>query len=191
MNHRVDYQEAERIEDVSAKLATDVIPESKFECDQANHLLGATTQRQAGNGTTLSHKQALLHRNGNRLRGGSLLHGHRHQYGVSDIFCANQGVSLTGNGESIVSDGRCKHYSQPTHTSHARTRAFFSLGQGSRLESWIQDSLSLSQNSHSSRLAQHVVGALVVVFLHTLEHYLTFPHALQSDPLLVHLPDFY
>ena len=33
---------------------------------------------------------------GNRLRGGSLLHGHRHQSGLSDIFFKkNQGISLT------------------------------------------------------------------------------------------------
>ena len=40
-----------------------------------------TTQRQAGSGATPRQEQAFLPRDGNRLRGGSLLHGHRHQYG--------------------------------------------------------------------------------------------------------------
>ena len=34
----------------------------------------------------------------------------------------NQSASLTGNGDSFVSDGECKHCTQPTHTSHVRTR---------------------------------------------------------------------
>ena len=34
-------------------------------------------------------------------------------------------VSLTGNDDSFVRDGRCKHYTKPTHTSHSRTRDFF------------------------------------------------------------------
>ena len=46
----------------------------------------------------------------------------------------------------------------------------------------------VSQNSHSSHPAQHVAHALVVVTF-TLEHHLTFPHALQSDLLPDHLPD--
>ena len=37
---------------------------------------------------------------GNRLRGGSLPHGHRRQNGVSD--------SLSGNGDHLVSDGDCE-----------------------------------------------------------------------------------
>ena len=35
---------------------------------------------------------------------------------------------LTGNGDSLVSDGVCKDYTKPTHTSQFRTRDFFSLG---------------------------------------------------------------
>ena len=62
-----------------------------------------------------------------------------------------------------------KHYTKPTHTSHSRTRVFFS--RGSRLESSSpQESLSRKSFSH---LAQHVAHALVVVSF-TLEHYLTF-----------------
>ena len=69
------------------KLTADFIPENKFDRDQTNHLLGTTearsasTRRQAGSGTTLSKHQVLLPQDGNRLRGGSLLHGHRHLRG--------------------------------------------------------------------------------------------------------------
>ena len=31
---------------------------------------------------------------------------------------------LQGNGDSLVSDRRCKHDTKPTHTSHFRTRFF-------------------------------------------------------------------
>ena len=71
-----------------AKLTTDFILESKFKCDQTNHLLrttkvrSASTQRQAGSGLTLSQEQTLLPQGGTRLHGGS----HRHQHGVSDNF---------------------------------------------------------------------------------------------------------
>ena len=65
----------------------------------------------------------------------------------------------------------CRHYTQSTHTSHARARDFFS--RGSRLESSSQDSQCLSQHSHSSHLAQHVARAFVVVSF-TLGHCLTF-----------------
>ena len=40
-------------------------------------------------------------------------------------------VPLTGNGDSLVSDGRCKHCTQPTHTPHSRTRDFSRLAQDS------------------------------------------------------------
>ena len=75
-----------------AKLTTDFIFESKFECDQTNHLLGtmkvrsASTQRQAGSGMTLSQLRPHLPQDGVRLLGGSLLHGRRHQKGVGERF---------------------------------------------------------------------------------------------------------
>ena len=90
----------------------DFIPGSKFDNDQLNHSLGTmkalsvSTQRRAGGGTTRSHHQAPLPRDGNRLRGGNLLHGRRHQDRVSDdCFSLSQGVSLAGNGDSRLSDG--------------------------------------------------------------------------------------
>ena len=60
--------------------------------------LGASTQRRADGGTTGSHHQAPLPRNGNRIRGGNLLHGHRHQDREDRYFPHSQGVSLAGNG---------------------------------------------------------------------------------------------
>ena len=82
-----------------------------------------------------------------------------------------QSVELTSSGDSLVSDEGCKHYTKHMHTSHSRTRDFFS--RGSRLESSSQqESLCLSEKSFSHQ-AQHVARALVVVSL-TLEHYLTF-----------------
>ena len=59
-----------------------------------------------------------------------------------------QRVELTSSGDSLVSDEGCKHYTKPTHTSHSRTRDFFS--RGSRLESSSQqESLCLSEKSFS------------------------------------------
>ena len=149
--------------------------------DSPHRLLGTTkvrnasTQRQAGSGTTLSQQQALLPRDGNRLRAGSLPHGHRHHNGVCDnlFFFANQSVSLTSNDGSLVRDG---------HRSHVRTRDFFSID--SRPESSSQVSCVSRKNSHSSHRAQHVARAFVVVSF-TIEHYLIF-HSfhLQSYPTL-------
>ena len=89
-----------------------------------------------------------------------------------------QGVSLTGNGDSLVSHCRCKHYTTPTRASHSRTRFFSRLAQD--LSHRVRNRC-VSQNSHSSHLAQHVTRALVVVAF-TLEHHLTFH--LHSNPTL-------
>ena len=146
-----------------AKLTTNFITESKFECDQTSHLLGTTkvrsasTQRQAGSGTTFGQQQALLPQDGNRLHGGNLLHGHRHQNGVNDFFY--QDVSLTGNGDCLVSDGGVKT------TSHSRTRDVARFAQD--LSHRVNRNRCVSQNSHTSFLAQHVTRALVFCFLHT------------------------
>ena len=40
-----------------------------------------------------------------------------------------QGVSLTGNGDSFVTDGRCKHYTIPAYIPHFRTREFSRVAQ--------------------------------------------------------------
>ena len=75
---------------------------------------------------TLSLQQVLLPQDGNCLRGGNLLHGHRHQNGVSDDFF--EVFRLQAMAIPLVSDRRCKHYTRPTHASHARTRDVFSCG---------------------------------------------------------------
>ena len=82
-----------------------------------------------------------------------------------------QGVSLAGNRHSFVSDVVWKHYTDTTHTSHSRTCDFSHLAQ--YLSHRVNRSRCVSQNSHSSHLAQHC-------FLHiwALPH---VPHALQSD----------
>ena len=73
-----------------------------------------------------------------------------------------------GNGDSLVSGGECEHYTQPTDTSHSRTRDFSPVAQDLGHRVRIH---SVSPNSHSSHLA--------------------LPHAPQSDLLLDHLPDLY
>ena len=120
VNQREDYEEAEK---TCQRLCQ--------ESGQAHHKLHPreqvrslpnqpSTRRQAKSGTTLSKRQFFLPlQDGNHLRGGSLHHGHRHQRGVIYIF---QGVSLTSNGDHLVSDGRCEHHTQPTRKS---TRIFF------------------------------------------------------------------
>ena len=82
-----------------------------------------------------------------------------------------QGGSLTDSSDSLVSDGRCKHYTKSTHTSHFRRRDFSRLTQD--FSHRVNRNRCVSQNSHSSHLARHVTRALVVVSF-TLEHYLIF-----------------
>ena len=93
MNQLEDYQEAKRIKErlfQESGQKKDFIPGSKFDSDHINHSLGtmkalsASTQRQAGGGTTRIHQEALLPRDGNRLRGGNLLRGGKHQAGVNN-----------------------------------------------------------------------------------------------------------
>ena len=50
----------------------------------------------------------------------------------------------------------CKHYTKPTQTSHSRTRDFSCVAQDLSYRVRIH---SVSQNSHSSRAAQHVARA--------------------------------
>ena len=98
----------------------------------------------------------------------------------SDLFFQSQcqGVSLAGNGGSLVSDGRCKHCTKPTHTSHSRTRDVSRLAQDlcHRVDRIRSVSHKASRSSHP---AQHLARALVVVSC-TLEHYLTFH--MRSSP---------
>ena len=71
----------------------------------------------------LPHQARLRHGGNHQTNGG------RHRVGTNRFFLSQlQGVSLTGNGDSLVSDGECKHYTNPTHTYHFRTREFFSCG---------------------------------------------------------------
>ena len=95
------------------------------------------------------------------------------ELGWTVIFFLSQceGVSLTGNGDSFVSDGVCKHCTKPTHTSHSRTRDFSRLAQD--LSHRVNRNLCVSQNSRSSHLAQHVARGFVVVSF-TLERCFTF-----------------
>ena len=78
-------------------------------------------------------------------------------------------------------DVMCKHYTKPTHTSHSRTRDFFS--RGSRIESSSQqESLCLTKQSlFTSGTACRTRPRCC--FLHTWAppH---FPHALQSSPTI-------
>ena len=99
------------------KVRQDVIPVNKLVTTRWTIRLAQwseSTPKLDGGGTSRIHQQALLPQDGNRLRGGILLHGHRHQIGVNEFF-QFQGVSLTSNGDSLESDGRCKHYTKPTH----------------------------------------------------------------------------
>ena len=69
-----------------------------------------------------------------RLRrgGNHRTNGGRHRVETKSVFYFNpklQGFSLTGNGDSLASDGRCKHYTNSKHTSHFRKRDF---SRGSR-----------------------------------------------------------
>ena len=98
----------------------------------------------------------------------------------------SQDVSLAGNGESLVSDGRCKHYTKPTHTSHSRTRDLFS--RGSRLES-IESGIVVSHKIvflHFKHCMSHAPSLLFPGH----EHYFTFHMDFVPNLLPDHLPDF-
>ena len=80
-----------------------------------------------------------------------------------------------------------QHHTKPTHTSHSRTRDFFS--SGSTLESSSQASLCLTKQSFfTSSTACRTRPRCC--FLHTWAQP-HFPHALQSDLLPDHLPDLH
>ena len=99
-------------------------PRIKFDKDEVNNLLGpkrvlcVSTQKRIGGGTTI-HQQVLQPQVGEQLHGGNL------HYGISDIFLERLEVfPLTGNGDSLVSDGRCTRDTNPHAMSRSRTRGF-------------------------------------------------------------------
>ena len=90
------------------------------------------TRKLDGDGIFLLPHQARLRHGGNHQTNGG-----RHRTGMKselfkNLFSQLQGVSLTGNGDSLESDGECKHNTKPKHIKHFRTPEFFS--RGSRLE---------------------------------------------------------
>ena len=115
MNQREDYHEAikikERFEEESGKGNARLHPSKD---------LLESIPKLDGDGIFLQLHQA--HRRG----GNHLKNGGRHQVGMNRDFSLFlcQGFSLTGNGDSFVSDGEYKHNTKPTHVSHSRTRVF-------------------------------------------------------------------
>ena len=104
----------------------DSTPRIKFDNDEVNNLLGpnrvlsVSTTKRVGGGTTI-HQQALHPQVGKQLHGGNLHHG------MSDkFFKRTQGVSLTGNGDSLVSGGRCTQDTKPAHNVTFPHTCFFS-----------------------------------------------------------------
>ena len=94
--------------------------------------LSVSTQRRAGGGTNRFHQHALLPRDGNCLRGGNLLHGHRHQVGMIDDFSFDPSVKvfrLQAMAIPLQATGGVKHYTKRTRTSHSRTRVFSRVAQ--------------------------------------------------------------
>ena len=118
--------------------------------------LKGSTPKLDGYDTLLQPHQANLRRGGNHLKNGG-----RHGVGMDIDFSQCQGVSLSGNEDALVIDGVCKHYTKPTHTSHSRTRDFSRVAQD--LSHRGNRNRCVSQNSHSSPVAQHVARTLVVV----------------------------
>ena len=112
------------------------------------------------------YQPALLPQDGKRLRGGRLLHGHRHQDGVSDISFNPRVKVFRLHAMAIPLQATGGVDTQPTRTSHSYTRVFCRVAQDLSHRVRIH---SVSQNSHSSHLAQHVARALVVVSF-TLKH---------------------
>ena len=112
------------------------------------------TRKLDASGIFLQPHPARLRRGGNHQTNGG-----RHGLGMNiELFFHHNCKVFHSQAVAIsnVSDGWCKHYTNPTHISHFRTREFFS--RGSSL------CLCLIKQS-SSHLASHVSCAVVVVFL--------------------------
>ena len=90
------------------------IPRIKLDNDEVNNLMGqmrvpsVSTPKRFGGGTTI-HQQAL------HPQVGKQLHGENLHDGVSDYLKKKrtQGVSPTGNGDSLVCDGECTQDTKP------------------------------------------------------------------------------
>ena len=95
---------------------------NKFDNDQVNH--SPATMKQDGNGTLLQLRQAHLRRGGNHLTNG-VRHGVRMNSDFS-FYPSVKVFRIQAMAIHLVSDGRCKHYTKPTRTSHSRTRDSFS-----------------------------------------------------------------
>ena len=146
-------------------------------------VLSVSTQRRAGGGTTRTRQPALLPQDGNGLRDGNLLHG------VTDIklvwtiyFLWISRVKVFRLQAMAIPSWATwsVNCTQPTHTSHSRTRYFFLAW----LKTWVIESgIVVWQDRHSSYRAQYVTRAFVVVPF-TLEHYFTFH--MRSNPTIHH-----
>ena len=135
-----------------AKVIQDVIPVSTFDKDQVNHALDTlkelkeSTPKTGWRGGTTSavHHQAHLRQwwqpsswwqSSSWWQAPKL--GWTDDCSLSQSQC--QGVSLTGNGDSLASDGRCKHNTKTAHASHSLARDFFSRG----LKTWVIESTGI------------------------------------------------
>ena len=117
LHQRDDYQEAKELMTDCIGSMDRVTPKStlKTKSDNAerNHLIGTkkeltvSIQERVGSGTTI-HQQVRPLQVGKQLHGGHLHHG------VSDIFLNRfKEFSLTGNGDSFVSDRECTQDTKP------------------------------------------------------------------------------
>ena len=164
------------------------IPVNKFHSDQVNHSLGTmkalsvSTHRRAGGGTPRTHQQALLPREGNRLRGGNLLRGGKHQVGMNSDFSftprvrvfRRQAMAIPLQATGVVNTAPTPRIRRtPSHV-------IFLV--------WLKIVVSHQTVIFTSGTASRT--RLRCCFLHIWEapH---FPHALQSDLQPDHLPDFY
>ena len=168
-----------------ARLTTDNILENKPDRDQTNHGLGTTKVRSASTQKTGwkwydTQPAASSSSSGWQPSAWSQSSSWSQTSNWDERqFCfTNQGFSLTGNDDALVSDGRGVNTAlNPLAQVALPHTCFFSFG--SRLESSSQVSCVSRKNIPSSHLAHHVARALVVVSF-TLEHYFTFH--LHSSP---------
>ena len=102
----------------NTKIPPQIMPLQKNPTARHNLLHGQLIRTQAGHGGHLLHHGRRLPRHGGHLQDGK---SNAHMCSFTP-FCSM--ISLTCNGDSLVSDGRCKHHTAPRALTQTFSRVW-------------------------------------------------------------------